>query len=467
MKLRVLVVDDEKLSRVTTVRQLVEVGYVAEAHETPFSAMASLQKGVWDVVLTDLRMPAMDGLQFLKEIRSGSPATSVILMTAHGTVKTAVEAMRSGAADYLTKPFVFEELRIRLERLAEERRMRQEVENLRKVLGVTDTYGGLVGRSSAMRSVYEQIEQFAANPSSVLIVGETGTGKELVARALHSLSPRSAQPFVALACAAVPRELAESELFGHEAGAFTGATRMHRGRVEAAREGVLFLDDVDDFPLDLQPKLLRVIQEREFERVGGEQTLKAQMRIISATKKDLLEMVKDQHFREDLYYRLAVLTIHLPALRDRREDIPLLAQHFLNTIARERRMEPKNLADETVARLLAHSWPGNVRELRHAMERAMAVVRGPQVLPEHVPGTVLAAKEQSPYQLHLDEYSYVDFRLLTERFEGDLIRWALARASGNQGKAAELLHIPRTTLQSRLGLGKRTDPKTDADPSAI
>jgi DNA-binding NtrC family response regulator len=298
MKLRILVVDDEKLSRVTTTRQLVDAGYVAEGDETPFKALDALKSGVWDVVLTDLRMPSMDGIEFLKEIHKVSPGTSVILMTAYGTVKTAVEAMRSGAVDYLTKPFVFDEIRFRLERLAEERMMRQEVEALRRVLGPAVAYGGLVGHSAGMRSVFEQIEQFAENPSNVLIVGETGTGKELVARALHSLSSRATEPFVPVACAAIPRELAESELFGHEAGAFTGAVRLHRGRVELAREGVLFLDDVDDFPLELQPKLLRVIQEKEFERVGGEKTLRAHMRIISATKTDLSELAKHAKFRD-------------------------------------------------------------------------------------------------------------------------------------------------------------------------
>jgi DNA-binding NtrC family response regulator len=467
MKLRILVVDDEKLSRVTTTRQLVDAGYVAEGHETPFKALDALKSGVWDVVLTDLRMPSMDGIVFLKEIRKVSTGTSVILMTAYGTVKTAVEAMRSGAVDYLTKPFVFDELRFRLERLAEERLMRQEVEALRRVLGPSVAYGGLVGHSAGMRNVFEQIEQFAENPSNVLIVGETGTGKELVARALHSLSSRATEPFVPVACAAIPRELAESELFGHEAGAFTGAVRMHRGRVELAREGVLFLDDVDDFPLELQPKLLRVIQEKEFERVGGEKTLRAHMRIISATKSDLSDLIKQGKFREDLYYRLAVLVVSLPPLRQRREDIPLLAQHFLATLARERQVEAKTLPDETLARLLNYAWPGNVRELKHALERAMAVCRGPVILPEHLSATIQQARTTEPYELNLEVLDKVSFRELSERFERDLIQWALQRAGGNQGKAAELLGIPRTTLQSKLGITRRSDSaRLDAEPLA-
>jgi DNA-binding NtrC family response regulator len=467
MKLRILVVDDEKLSRVTTTRQLAEAGYVAEGHETPFKALEAIKSGVWDVVLTDLRMPSMDGIEFLKEMRKLSPGTSVILMTAYGTVKTAVEAMRSGAVDYLTKPFVFDELRFRLERLAEERQIRQEVEALRRVLGPATAYGGLVGHSAAMRNVFEQIEQFAENPSNVLIVGETGTGKELVARALHSLSSRSKEPFVPVACAAIPRELAESELFGHEAGAFTGAVRMHRGRVELAREGALFLDDVDDFPLELQPKLLRVIQEKEFERVGGEKTLRAHMRIISATKTDLGDLVKQGRFREDLYYRLAVLVVSLPPLRQRREDIPLLAQHFLATLARERNVEPKVLPNETLAKLVNYSWPGNVRELKHAMERAMAVSRDAMIAPEHLPTTIQQARRTEPYEMHLEVLDRVDFRLLSERFERDMIQWALLKAGGNQGKAAELLGIPRTTLQSKMGPTRRSDSKPDAEPLAI
>jgi DNA-binding NtrC family response regulator len=315
MSLRILVVDDEKLSCETTAYQLVEAGYTAEAHTSPFTAFSAMEFCTWDVVLTDLRMPSMDGVQFFKEIKARSPETAVILMTAHGTVKTAVEVMREGAIDYLTKPFEFAELDFRLKRTVELKRMRAENATMRETLGDVRMIGGMAGCSPAMSRVYDFIEQFARQPSNVLIVGETGTGKELVARAIHKLIACSKGPFVALGCAAVPKDLAESELFGHEAGSFTGAVKKRVGRVEMAENGTLFLDDVDDMPLEIQAKLLRVIQERQYERVGGEKTLAAKVRIVAATKFDLDSLVAAGRFRQDLMYRLSVLVIPLAPLK--------------------------------------------------------------------------------------------------------------------------------------------------------
>jgi DNA-binding NtrC family response regulator len=450
MSLRILVVDDEKVNRTIITQRLNDSGHLAEAHETPFTALTALEASNWDVVLTDLCMPSMDGIQFLKEIKSRSPETSVILMTAFGNIKTAVEAMRAGAVDYMSKPFGFDELSIRLERLAENRQIRREIASLRKSMSGAINYCGLVGASPQMRRVFELIERFADNPSNILIVGETGTGKEQVARALHAQSTKSKGPFVALGCANIPRELAESELFGHEAGAFTGASKRRKGRVEMAQGGTLFLDDVDDMPLDLQGKLLRVLQERQFERVGGETTVRAEARVVSATKNNLESLVAQGKFRDDLMYRLKVLVITLAPLRERREDIILLAQHFLTMLMQERGGEPKTFSTPTLERLVAHAWPGNVRELRHAVEYSMAISPRAEIQPEDLPQNLKDAQPVAPFALHLDGQEKIDLRELTNKFEQDLIHWALQRSKGNQGKAAELLSIPRTTLQSKL-----------------
>ncbi|MBI3830858.1 MAG: sigma-54-dependent Fis family transcriptional regulator [Planctomycetes bacterium] len=453
MNLRILVVDDEKINRVTRTRQLNESGCVAEAHETPFTAMTALEQGAWDVVITDLRMPTMDGLQFLKEIKSRSPETDVILMTAYGTVKTAVEAMQLGAEDFLSKPFDIDELKLRLKRIEDDRRLRREVATLREVVGA-GAYSGLVGHSPQMRRVFELIDQFSASASNVLIVGETGSGKEMVARAIHNKSANAQGPFVAMACTAIPKDLAESELFGQESGGTPGAPKLRRGRLELAAGGTLFLDDVDDLPMDLQAKLLRVMQEKQYERVGGAKSLIADTRIISATRTDLEKMVASGRFREDLSYRLKVLVMRLPPLRERREDILPLATHFLAILSKERGGAAKGLSPAVAERLKNHSWPGNVRELRHAMDYAHSVAQGETIQPEDLPINVSGVDSNHPYILNLGSLERVDLRTVTEHFEMEIIRWALERAKGNQGKAAEFLGIPRTTLLSKLDVIK-------------
>lgn len=451
MSTRILVVDDEKVNRSILAQRLNTEGFVAEPHESAYSALTALENSNWDVVLTDLCMPSMDGMQFLNEIKQRSPETSVIIMTAFGNVKSAVDAMRNGAADYLAKPFGFDELKVRLENLASQRSIRQEIATLRKSVGPELNFCGMVGVSQQMRRVFELVERFADNPSNILIEGETGTGKEQVARALHAMSANSKGPFVALGCGNVPRELAESELFGHESGAFTGAIKRRKGRIELAQGGTLFLDDVDDLPMEMQGKLLRVIQERQYERVGGEQTLTADCRIISASKIDLNQHVASGKFRDDLMYRLRVLVIPLPPLRERREDIPLLSKHFLNALTKQRNQEPKTLSIEAMSRLLEHKWPGNVRELRHAMEFGLAMSNGSEIQPKDLPGSMAPAKSaQAPFALFLDEIEKVDMRDVVDKFEQDLMQWALRKTNGNQGKAADLLTIPRTTLQSKL-----------------
>jgi len=449
--LRVLVVDDERLSRETTTQQLREAGYETEAVENAFKALQQLEENRWDVVLTDLRMPTMDGLEFLKKVKKDSPDVEVILMTAYGTVETAVAAMREGAADFLTKPFSFHELEVRLRNLTRFQEIQRELNHLKAALDQSQAYGALVGRSVVMRKVFEQIELFAQNAAPALIVGESGTGKELVARALHEKSPRFHQSFVALACGAIPSELAESEIFGHEKGAFTGATQRRRGSFERAHGGTLLLDDVDDLPLDIQVKLLRVLQEGTLQRVGGEKEIGVDVRIIATTKGDLFQSVQEGRFREDIFYRLHGLEIKLPALRERGQDILLLAEHFLRVLAAEEDSARKSLTPEAADCLLRHAWPGNVRELRRVLESAVVVCRDSEILPRHLPEYLREEKASlKPFALHLAGIEAVSFKDLVQQFEDEIIKWAMTEAGGEQQRAAQLLGLPRTTLQSKL-----------------
>ena len=451
MSVNILVVDDSKISRESTASYLAELGYRAVAHDNAFSALEALDDGRWDLVITDLRMPSMDGLQFLREVKSRAPDTAVIIMTAYGTVETAVEALRRGARDYLLKPFPLEQLRIHVERLLELIKAQEELGTLRRQLGVSTFPGGLVGASPQMKKVFQLIEQFAGRAANVLITGETGTGKEMVARALHEHSSRKNGPFVAVPCGAIPRELAESELFGHEAGAFTSAQKRRRGYVEMADGGTLFLDDVDDLPQDLQPKLLRVIEQREFQRVGGERALKADLRFISSTKRDLEALVHEGKFRQDLLYRLQVLSLALPPLRERDGDIPLLAQHFLGLISRETGGAVKTLSAEAQQRLVAHDWPGNVRELRHAIEYAVAVSPGQTIGADDLQLRRGQQKEEDKlFTLTPGAREELDLRALQAELEKQATMWALQRSQGDQSKAAQMLKMPRTTFIYRL-----------------
>jgi len=450
-KLRVLVVDDERLSRETTSQQLREAGYETEAVENAFKALQQLEKNRWDVVLTDLRMPTMDGLEFLKKVKQHSPDIEVILMTAYGTVETAVAAMHEGAADFLTKPFSFHELELRLRNLTRYQKIQRELNRLKAALDQSHAYGALIGRSVLMRKVFERIELFAENAAPVLIVGESGTGKELVARALHERGPRCQEPFVALACGAIPGELAESEILGHEKGSFTGAIQRRRGSFERAHRGTLLLDDVDDLPLEIQVKLLRVLQEGAVQRVGGEKEIEVDVRVIATTKLDLAQAVKEGRFREDIFYRLHGLEIKLPLLRERGEDILLLAEHFLRVLAAEEDSARKSLSPEVADCLLQHAWPGNVRELRRVLESAVVVCRNSEILPRHLP-EYLREEKAGPtlFGLHLAGVDSVPLKDLVQQFEDEVIKWAMQEAGGEQQRAAQLLGLPRTTLQSKL-----------------
>ena len=450
-RVRVLVVDDERLSRLTTQRQLQDAGFEAMAVDSGFTALESLSGRAWDVVLCDLRMPGMDGIELLQTLRTEYPDVDVLLMTAYGTVETAVRAMQLGAADYLTKPFHFQQLEHRLNKLTELRGYRREVDSLRALLDDTDEQTGIVGRSPGMVEVARRVRAYAEYPSPVLVAGETGTGKELISRALHNLSNRAKGPFVAVPCGAIPESLAESELFGHERGAFTGATGQRQGAFERANGGTLLLDDVDDLPLAIQVKLLRVLQEGTFMRVGGSRELHVDVRVVATTKVDLAALAEDGRFRDDLFYRLRGLEIHVPPLRDRGEDILMLAAAFLRRLGAQADKQ-LTLSVEVATVLRAYPWPGNVRELRHAVESLCVVCPGGEVQTSHMPDFLRVGPEprERLFTLHLAGREALPFADMVRQIEDQLIQWAMRRANGQQTRAADLLGLARTTFQSKL-----------------
>jgi len=367
---KVCLVDDEALMRDSLSSVLRRKGHSVECFASAEDALEALREGSFDVVVTDLKMPGMDGVQLLRQMRSNGCDASVIVMTAYGTVSSAVEAMKLGAFDYIEKPFNAEEICLLVERAAQVSRLKRENEALRASLREFDPPRELVGSSPAMRQVREQIAKVAKSDSTVLIQGESGTGKELVARAIHAASPRAGRPMLCVNCAALSSTLLESELFGHEKGAFTGADRTRKGRFELADGSTLLLDEISEIPVNLQGKLLRVLQEREFERVGSSVTRKVNVRVIATTNRDLERWVEEGKFRQDLYFRLSVLPIYLPPLRQRVEDIPELVSYFLERLARKTGRKPLRVSSEAMDLLMAYSWPGNVRELENLIERA-------------------------------------------------------------------------------------------------
>src|SRR5512138_3510643 len=371
----VLVVDDQRNMRATTALLLRQAGHAVEEAESGGAAIRRVQQQPFDVVLTDLRMPDVDGIEVLRAVREHAPDTQVIVMTGYGTIESAVEAMRQGALDYVSKPFKADELLLRIARAVEQRRLRGHMhllaDDFRRRYGLDH----IVGTSPAIRDVLERVQRVAPTDATVLLTGESGTGKELVARALHASSRRSGGPFVPVNCAAITETLLESELFGHARGAFTGATRARRGLFEEAHGGTLFIDEVGETNPGFQAKLLRALQDGEIRRVGESVPVQVDTRIIAATNQDLRRAISEKRFREDLFYRLAVVPLRIPPLRERREDVPLLAAHFLERF-NKRTGNAKTLAPEAVARLLEHEWPGNVRELENIIEQAAALSTG-------------------------------------------------------------------------------------------
>ena len=447
---RILIVDDEPIKRSVLEDELGAAGYSVVTAANPLEAARELAKSTFEVVVTDLRMPAQDGLSFLREVKRQKPAQAAIVMTAYGSVETAVEAMKLGAFDYLQKPFSTEELLLKLDKLLQYERLASENEALRHQLALPRIESQIVGRSKPMREVLQRIHAVAGTEATVVIEGESGTGKELIAHTLHESSCRAAGPFVAIACAALPKELVESELFGHEPGAFTGATRRRIGRFELAHGGSLFLDDVDDIPLDIQVKLVRVLQERACERVGGERLIPVNVRLIAATKRSLSALVAMGRFREDLFYRLNVVPLRVPPLRERAEDIPLLVEHFLEKLAIKSNRRRLTFSPEALTKLQRHSWPGNVRELEHMLEMIAALAKGGRVELDDVPESAAPKEPWTLVSLDLSGIERVDIGSVLDDLEARLIHWALANAEGNLAKAAEMLGLPRSTLQYKI-----------------
>ena len=480
----VLVVDDEANLRKVLSALLRREGYRVLSAPDGEEAWDILGHETVDVLLSDLRMPGLDGMQLLKRVIERYRGVPVVMLTAHGTVDTAVDAMKLGAFDYLTKPFDKEELRASIKKAAAHARMRDSEPGVRHVGG--GSRYGIVGRSPALDDVFRTIEKVAASPTTVLITGESGTGKELIADALHQESPRANKPLIKINCAAIPRDLIESELFGYEKGAFTGAVTSKPGRFELAHEGTLFLDEINSIPMEMQVKLLRALQSGTFERVGGVSTTQVDVRLVAASNRDLNAEVAGGRFREDLFYRLNVVHIALPPLRERRDDLPLLVERFIEKFNTRLAKDVSGLSDEAFARLMAYAWPGNIRELENVIERAVLFAEGTEVTEDELPNVlrdldlgVPATREPSrvtrnsaalpparPSGVPTEPVGPLKeiVRRHTYSLERDLIGRALRETGGNVTKAARKLQISRKSLQNKMKeLGLRTDEGDEDD----
>jgi len=445
-KERILVIDDEEDMLENCSRILDRLGYEPLLELDGGKGVGRFEQEHPAVTLTDLRMPGMDGLEVLRTIRQIDPEALVILFTAFATVETAVEAVKEGAFDYIPKPFSADQLQLVIERALTQRRLLEENRRLREQLTDTYRFESIVGRSRPMVQVYDLIKKVAASGANILIFGESGTGKELIARCIHANSPRAARAFVPVDCASLPEHLLESELFGHEKGAFTGAVSMRRGLFEEADGGTSFLDEVGDIPLQLQAKLLRVLQERQVRRVGGNRFIDVDVRVISATHQNLTDMVQEGRFREDLYYRLNVISLPLPPLRDRPGDIPLLAYHFFRKYAAQSGKEIKGISPETLELLEAYPWAGNVRELQNVMERAVVLAEGEMVAPAELPAN-LRLPQKVPAAMVADHLSLKKAkRQWVEAFEREYLIALLKKHQGNISQAAKTAGVDRKTI---------------------
>lgn len=460
MRGSVLVVDDELNIRTALAKILEKAGHKVLAAESGDQALGRLHETTFDVVLTDLKMVGTGGMDVLRAVKQGQPEAEVILLTAYGTIDSAVEAIKIGAYDYLTKPTDPERLVHVVAKALEHKALRDEVRQLRERVAVREAFEQIVGRSVRMRAVYEQVRQVAPTTATVLITGESGTGKELVARAIHNRSLRKSRPFVTLNCGALPETLLESELFGYERGAFTGALGMKAGRIEQAHEGTLFLDEVGEMSPKTQIDFLRVLQEREFRRVGATHPITVDVRFIAATNQDLEAAVKAGAFREDLYYRLAVVPITLPALRERTEDIPLLATAFLREFCARYDRPEKSFSAPALQALREYGWPGNVRELRNLIERLVVTVPDRVVRPVHLPSTVLTG-ERPEHSLT------IPLGIPLHVVEEQVIRRTLGAMTSNRERAAKILGISPRALHYKLrqyGIEKLSRERTE-EPS--
>ena len=450
---RILLVEDEKLIRWSIRERLKEEGFQVAEAETGAAAFRTLEEEDTDLLLLDYRLPDTTGLQILERVRGEMPEISVVMMTAYGTVESAVQAMKLGAFDYLTKPVNLDELAVVVQKALETTRLRREVRRLRTEQRESHGKFQLVGRSPSMREVLDLVQKVRTSPATtVLLEGESGTGKNVVAKAIHYGSPRADQPFITITCSALAETLLESELFGHERGAFTDAKALKKGLMEAADGGTVFLDEIGEMGAAMQAKLLRVLEEKTFKRVGGTKDISVDVRVIAATNRVLKDMVRAGSFREDLFYRLQVIPILLPPLRERREDIPLLAQYFLDGFNQEFRKTTQGISPDAMELLIRYPWPGNIRELRNALERVMILEDTEQIETSHLPSSIRQETKDAP--LRADSKGnglQVALGAMTlEEIERQAISLALDKANHNQVKAARLLGISRDTLRYRM-----------------
>ena len=445
--MRILLADDERAIAITLRDDLERAGHKVTIARDGHEAKALLAEQTFDVLVTDIKMPGPSGIELLQEVKRSRPETEVVIITGYGTIESAVDATKKGAFEYVLKPFDNDQILVTLRKIEEFHRLRQENAELRQSLGREKALEQVVGRSPAMSRVLDRVRAVAESDANVLITGESGTGKERVARAIHELSRRRAGPFVALACAAIPAPLLEDEIFGHERGAFTDAKERKLGRFERADAGSIFLDDIDDMPIETQVKLLRVLQERQFERLGGEKPVKVDVRVIAATKVDLAEASEDGEFREDLYYRLNVVPLELPALREREGDVPLLVEHFLR---RHGHGLAFTIPPETMAELSAYRWPGNVRELENAVERAIALAPPTRILSRDA---LLESALRRRAKGRPDEPSsdaLVALKDVVREAESAHIRRVLKASGGHRANAAQTLGISRKNLWEKM-----------------
>jgi DNA-binding NtrC family response regulator len=449
MKFKILVVDDEKNIREGLATSLEMDGYNTVCAAGGEEGWKLFGKGDIDLVITDLRMPGMDGEELMRRILAETPGLPVVILTGHGTVEAAVNAMREGAWDFLTKPVNLDRLSLLVKRALDNRELVLRSRTLEADLERGRLFENMIGKSPVMRKIFDTINRVAPSKASVLVTGESGVGKELVADAIHELSPRKGKPLIKVHCAALSEGVLESELFGHEKGAFTGAVSRRRGRFELANGGTLFLDEIGEIDQNIQIKLLRVLQEREFERVGGEETVETDVRIIAATNKNLKEEIEKGNFREDLYFRLNVVNINVPPLRDRKDDIPVLAAGFLREIAAENGKSIEGINEKAYSRLYAYDWPGNIRELRNCIESAVVMCRTNLITESDLPPVLQLSGDENWVRIPLD--------ISLEEAEKLIVRAAVSFHKGNKSKAAETLGIGRKTLHRRLGEDNAND----------
>jgi len=447
---KILVIDDSPEILTLFSEYLKAEKYEVDTSADGAAGIEMIEKKFYDLIITDLKMPGVDGMKVLEFAMSHSPDSLCIILTGYGTVKNAVEAIKLGAFDYLTKPVKMDEILVTLQRALDYRNLKMENINLRNQLKKKYKFENIIGDHERMQKVFEIVEKVADTDSTILILGESGTGKELIAKAIHYNSYRRERPFIPVNCAAIPSELLESELFGHEKGAFTNAIRTRIGRFELANGGTVFLDEIGDMNPLLQSKLLRVLQERQFERIGGIKTIKTDIRVIAATHQDLKQAVQQKRFREDLYYRLNVIPVRIPPLRERKTDIPLLAHHFLDHFNRSKKKRIRGINDEAMVSLMNYEWPGNVRELENTVERVIILVDHDIIAPLDLPEKFHALPQQESSQVVQIPEEGISLDTAVSEFERNLILQALVKTGWVKNKAARLLNLNRTTLIEKI-----------------